>query len=375
MNQDQTAARGFSGTLDHITLADLTQVICLAQMSQSIHVQSSQGSGTIHAHSGQIIHSEFGAAVGEEAFCAILRWKSGSFDSVPLEAESVTASIKRTWEYLLIEAMRYRIEGLDNDAESPTPAAASFAGHISGIQLPDLIQLACMAQRDRILEVTSHDRSGKIFVRSGQICHALLGKFQGEDAFDEILLAEEGEFSSLPPDEDVPQCISKPWEYLLMDAMRYRDEKMGREGDEEAETEVRTLLQKLQRMKVSEKIKLAMFGDKEARGLLVKDVNRLVQIAIVGNPKITEGEVASIANSRNVDEEVLRRIAGNREWMKFYPIRLALVTNPKCPLATATKLLQTLVLHDLKLIAKSKSVLIGVAQAARRLTKNDPGGK
>ncbi len=374
MDQDQTAARRFSGTFDHIALADLTQVICLSQMNQSVRVRSGPDSGTIYANAGQIIHSEIGPIRGEEAFCQILRWECGDFEAVPSNRGDITASIKRSWEYLLIEAMRYRIEASSEGAGSPQHPQA-FAGRISGIQLADLVQLACMARNARVLEVKFQGKSGKIYVNSGQVYQAVFGKLQGEEAFYEILLAEEGEFASLPPDESQPEGISKPWEYLLMDAMRYRDEKGGRGDDEEAGAAVQSLLQRVQRMKISERIKLAMTGDKEARGLLIKDVNRLVQVAIINNPRITEGEVNSIANSRNMDEEVLRRIAGNREWMKTYPIRLALATNPKCPLPTATKILQTLVAHDLKQIGKSKGVPIGVAQAARRLTREDSGGK
>ena len=69
-----------------------------------------------------------------------------------------------------------------------------------------------------------------------------------------------------------------------------------------------------------------------------------------------------------MDDEVLRKIASNREWVKSYAIRMALVTNPKTPLPIAIKLVPTLTQQDLKQLAKSKTVPIGVAQAARRIT-------
>ena len=58
-----------------------------------------------------------------------------------------------------------------------------------------------------------------------------------------------------------------------------------------------------------QKIKLARMGNKEARGLLVRDRNKLVATAAIRSPKMTENEVESFAKARNVSDEVLRIIA------------------------------------------------------------------
>ncbi|SMC20095.1 hypothetical protein SAMN02746041_00809 [Desulfacinum hydrothermale DSM 13146] len=122
----------------------------------------------------------------------------------------------------------------------------------------------------------------------------------------------------------------------------------------------------IQQMTVPERIRLAMFGAKEARTLLMQDSNRVVQLAVLDNPKVTTSEVAAYANSRSVTEDVLRKIAANREWIKLYPIRLALVKNPKTPVGIAVKLVNTLLVQDLKLLSKSKAVSSVVVQAAKR---------
>ncbi len=70
-------------------------------------------------------------------------------------------------------------------------------------------------------------------------------------------------------------------------------------------------------MNVNERIKLALIGDTEARRLLIRDPSREVQMAILKNPRITESEVISIANSRGTSEEMLRAILSNREWYKI----------------------------------------------------------
>jgi hypothetical protein len=120
-------------------------------------------------------------------------------------------------------------------------------------------------------------------------------------------------------------------------------------------------------MTLTERIRFAMKCDKEGRTLLIHDPNRAVQLSIIANPRMTDAEIAVLAWSRSSDEEVLRRISENREWVKYYPVRLGLAGNPKTPLTVSTKLLATLMPEDLSKIAKSKDVPVAVTHAARRL--------
>lgn len=123
----------------------------------------------------------------------------------------------------------------------------------------------------------------------------------------------------------------------------------------------------VQQMNVMQKIKLARMGNKEARGLLLRDTNKIVAVAAVRSPKITENEVEQIAKMRNVTEEVLRVVASNREWTKKYPVKLALATNPKVAQPTSMRFLNYLHERDLRLVMKSKDVPSAVATHARRL--------
>lgn len=124
---------------------------------------------------------------------------------------------------------------------------------------------------------------------------------------------------------------------------------------------------RLQSMTVNEKIKLALIGDAEARRLLIRDPSREVQMAIMKNPRLTESEVISIANSRSTSEEMVRAILSNRDWYKIYAVRLALVKNPKTPFSQAIRMVGGLASHDLKLLAKSKSISPAVVQQAKKL--------
>jgi hypothetical protein len=109
-----------------------------------------------------------------------------------------------------------------------------------------------------------------------------------------------------------------------------------------------------------------MSGDKEARSILIKDSNKQIQEAVLDSPRITEQEIVAIANSRNVGEELLRKIATNRDWMKNYQVRLALTNNPKTPLTIGLRLIGTLMISDLKRLSKSKGVSSVLTAAANR---------
>ena len=120
-------------------------------------------------------------------------------------------------------------------------------------------------------------------------------------------------------------------------------------------------------MSVFQKIKLGRLGNKEARGLLVRDRNKVVALATITSPKITDNEVVGFSQSRNVSDEVLRVIARNRHWTRNYKVKLALATNPRCPLAMATKFVVYLHDSDLKTIMRSKDVHAAVSIHARRI--------
>jgi hypothetical protein len=130
-----------------------------------------------------------------------------------------------------------------------------------------------------------------------------------------------------------------------------------------------SLFQGIQNMSVSEKLDLAHKGNKEARTILIRDSNRIIQMAVIQSPKITEGEVLAIANNRQIDDEVLKHIAMSREWLKNYQIRVALANNPKTPLADALKQVNYLRQRELEHLAKSRSVPRAMIIAAEQRLK------
>ncbi len=139
-------------------------------------------------------------------------------------------------------------------------------------------------------------------------------------------------------------------------------------ADKQPEREL-TVFQQVQRMNVAEKVKFAFRTDKEGRTLLLKDTSKLVVLAVLNSPKITEQEIESVAKSRNVSEDVLRAIARKKEWMGNYAIKLGLASNPKTPIAIAMSQLQLLKTRDLGFLAKDRGVPEAIRNAAQRLVR------
>jgi len=144
----------------------------------------------------------------------------------------------------------------------------------------------------------------------------------------------------------------------------------------EEELKKLNVTQRIMKMSVSEKIKLATLGNKEARTILLRDSNKLVCMAAATSPRMTDGEILGIANSRTVNADVLRYVYSNREFLKTYSIKISLVKNPKVPLPTALKMLYTLQERDIKELARDRNVPQTIqSQAKSFLMKKEQAAK
>lgn len=186
------------------------------------------------------------------------------------------------------------------------------------------------------------------------------------------LLATQGDYSAdaAPTEKETPHSGAP----VQTDAepVSSRDEPLDEEepqAEEEPldEEEYQSKFQMAQEMGVSDKIKMAMTGDKEWRNILIKDNNKLVSSAAIKNPRMTEAEVLTIAKSAVQNDEIMRVICANKEWIKNALIRKALVENSKTPLPAALRFVATLGEKDLASLAKSKNVSSVIASQARRI--------
>ncbi len=129
----------------------------------------------------------------------------------------------------------------------------------------------------------------------------------------------------------------------------------------------RSLYQQILTMSVPAKIELALKGNKEARGLLIRDSNKVVQEAVLDSPKLTDVEIDGIVRMRNLPEDLFRKIERNHEWMKRYSVLKGFLTNPKVPAGLSLKYLPRLTDMDLKLLAKDRNVSELLRREARKV--------
>jgi hypothetical protein len=117
-----------------------------------------------------------------------------------------------------------------------------------------------------------------------------------------------------------------------------------------------TLLQRLAKMTVAQRVQFAMKGGSEARRTLIRDNNKVVQRAVLQSPRLTDQEVEAFAGMTSLTEEILRSIAGNRAFRKNYTVVRNLVNNPKTPLDVTLHMLPILNAVDLKRLTTNKNV-------------------
>jgi hypothetical protein len=158
-----------------------------------------------------------------------------------------------------------------------------------------------------------------------------------------------------PPTGDAPLIDASP------------DVEAAPEGEEQL-----SALQRISNLNVAKRIALAMKGNREERAILIRDPNRIVTAAVLSSPKMNDTEVAAIAKMQNVSEDVLRTIAHNRGWLKNYSVVLAVVKNPKTPVALSMNLMARLIEKDLKLLSTDRNVPDALrTQARRKMVMND----
>ena len=134
-----------------------------------------------------------------------------------------------------------------------------------------------------------------------------------------------------------------------------------------------SLIRRIMFMTVKDRVKFALKGDREARGILVRDSNKVVATAVIHNPRIADKEIENIAAMRTVSEEVLRLIGMNRAWARSYSIIHNLARNPRTPMATAVHILPRIQAKDLKALSENRNISEGVRRQAYRLVQTRAG--
>ncbi len=157
----------------------------------------------------------------------------------------------------------------------------------------------------------------------------------------------------------------------LVDAPRTEPEALATylSDEERHEEEKINTVQKIYRMNTAEKLMAALKGNRQERAILVRDPNRLVALAALGSPRITEPEIESFSAMKNISDQILREIGNHREWTKKYQVVSNLVRNPRTPIAISMGLVSRLSPRDMKAVTLDKNVPEAIRKAAKKFVR------
>ncbi len=302
-------------------------------------------------------------------------------------------------------------EAILTNVKTPPAAIARFAAKTGSSELLDLISFnqQLLIQNPAILDaiIANPNRSPDAERRATEIKHEFFEKERGaqqiasemraqgnEAAAEFIEQADIDGSSGLSLDDalflaqhiEVPdQETDDSWlaleyiEEIYEESAEQREAILNKilgemQADDEISSERISMLNRIMRMGVKDRVKLAMKGDREARNILIRDPNKLVSTAVVNNPRISEKEVENIASMRSISEDILRQIASNRQWARSYPIMHNLARNPRTPMANVITIMSRLQLRDLVALSKNRNVSDAVRRQALRLYVARSGG-
>jgi hypothetical protein len=133
------------------------------------------------------------------------------------------------------------------------------------------------------------------------------------------------------------------------------------------------LAARVQEMAEGEIVALARRASPALVDLLARSRSSRVLAALLGNPRVRERDVVRIATGEEAPTEALRRVARHPEWGGRRAVRVALLRNPRTPVAEALHLVAALASSDLERVVRDEAVpRIVQIGAGRRLATERP---
>jgi hypothetical protein len=243
-----------------------------------------------------------------------------------------------------------------------------FQNEVRLLRCPRLVEVLFFNKRARMSSV---NRAVELCARNGM-------RLDGIPGFDEIANAIRQD-----PEATNSEAIDGRFQAILAAAEGVAgpegesgaNDSASSDGDPQKKRPQGLSFIKFDQLKIFEKVRLATVGNSTCRKALVRDSNRLVAMAVIRSPQITDMEIQLFAGSTNVCDDVIRYIANNRECSKEYNVKMALVGNPKCPVGISLRFLSYLHADDLRNISRSKNIPGALATAAKKLLQQREGGR
>ncbi len=152
-----------------------------------------------------------------------------------------------------------------------------------------------------------------------------------------------------------------------------REGSPGREAEAAAPVEKPagggTLRDRIKAMSTTEKMKFALRAERDARFLLLQDVNPALHAYVLRNPRIGLDEVQQAVRLNTLSPEAFKIILAHHEWGKNPTVCAGISRNPKAPLPIALKAMDFIPINDLRAIAKGAGRMPLVREARKRMNR------
>lgn len=196
--------------------------------------------------------------------------------------------------------------------------------------------------------------------------HATEIAAESEKSFQPTAVADENLASdgSEPPADSIPTAATNSGSGAAAAPAR---QPVAKKWILSADEQRGSALQKISKLDVKGRINLAVKGNKEERSILIRDGTKIVALAVLESPKVTDGEIEKFASQKNVLEAVLRAIPMKRRFMKMYPVVRNLAFNPRTPIDVSLGLMKNLLVQDLRHLSGNKEVSDTVRKLALKM--------
>jgi len=127
------------------------------------------------------------------------------------------------------------------------------------------------------------------------------------------------------------------------------------------------LMERLPGLAVGEKATIARSASPHVIQALRHDPTPRVIAALLDNPRLVEGDLLPLATHENANPPVLAVLLTHRKWGFRYPVRAAVVRNPRTPLALALQHLPMLKKPELRAVANDPRLSLALRRKAELL--------
>jgi two-component system, chemotaxis family, protein-glutamate methylesterase/glutaminase len=183
-------------------------------------------------------------------------------------------------------------------------SARSFTGAMEGIQITDIVQLNCIARLKNVVRINADNKEGAIYFENGDVVHAEMNGFEGEEALMKILSFSGGSFSTEKNVSAPTITIHKKWESLLLETFVSIDEE--KRGDFV--------------------LKESILHDYEKDEVKAKKVDGLIKVLVVDDSKIISKGISDILSKDSTIKVVGTAADGQEALAKINELNPDVVT-------------------------------------------------